>query len=339
MNKLLLVMAGMVLTLAACSGSAGSLPPSENTTTYLPMTDMITLTPGATSLATPTAPASGSTSSLPVKKAVASLAVTLKLTPDQIHLVSSEAVTWPDGCMGIQRIGVLCTKNQIPGYRIVLEAGGQQYEFHTNQDGSMLVPAQGLPAGGPAEEAARKQLAASLGVDMAQITVLSDAEVEWPDSCLGVSQEGLMCAQMVTPGHLIVLSVGGVQYEYHTNGDGSEIQPATLLLTWKQDGGIAGFCNSLTIYLSGEVHASSCANVKDTNLAQLLTPAESAQLRQWQTEFGKVNVDLSDPKNAADAMRRTLYFVGNGAGQPSPDEQQAMYSWAQTLFQHVKIGS
>ncbi len=203
----------------------------------------------------------------------------------------------------------------------------------------MIVPAPGLPVGGQTEEAARKQLAAGLGVDMAQIRVVSDAEVEWPDSCLGVSQPGLMCAQMVTPGHLIVLSVGGVQYEYHTNGDGSEIQPATLLLAWKQNGGIAGFCNNLTIYLSGEVHAGSCTGVKDTRLAQLLTPAESSQLKLWLAQFGTVNVDLSDPKNAADAMTRTLYFVGNGSGQPGANEQQAMYDWTQTLFQHIQIGS
>ncbi|HEX2172940.1 MAG TPA: hypothetical protein VHL09_10905 [Dehalococcoidia bacterium] len=33
----------------------------------------------------------------------------------------------------------------MPGYRVTLEAGGTQYEFRTNRDGSLVLPAAGLP--------------------------------------------------------------------------------------------------------------------------------------------------------------------------------------------------
>ncbi len=338
MNRLALTMALLSLMLAACSASGAGASPSATAPVVSTPMQAATPTLEPAVLDTPTAGSPGTTPTPAENAAIQSLANTLNLPAAQISLVSAEAVIWPNGCMGVQRIGVLCAKNQVSGFIIVLQAGGKQYEFHTNQDGSLVVPAQGLQTGGPAEEAARKQLAANLGLELSGITVVSDAEVEWPDSCLGVQQAGLMCAQMVTPGHLIVLAAGGIQYEYHTNADGSEIQPASLLLVWKQDGGLAGFCNGMTIYLSGEVHASSCLNVKDTTLGQLLSSADQAQLKQWQAQFGRVNVDLSDPKNAADAMTRTLYFNGSGSGQPDGDQQHALYSWAQALFQKIKIG-
>lgn len=328
MKRLSLLIAVLMLTLAACASTAVSNPLPAATPTDMPVLE-----------ATPTAPGPASTTSPAAVAAIAALAKTLGVQASQISLVSAESVTWPNGCMGVQRIGVMCTNQQIPGYRIVLEAKGQQYEFHTNGDGSVIVPAQGMQAAGPAEDAARKQLASNLGIDVSQISVVSDADVEWPDSCLGVQQEGLMCAQIVTPGHLIVLSANGLQYEYHTNGDGSSIQPSTIFVTWKQDGGLAGYCNSLTIYLSGEVHASSCSNVKDTSLKDLLTPADQTQLKDWQSKFGQVTVDLSDPKGAADAMTRIMTFNGSGSAQPSTDEQHTLYNWAQSLFQRIKIGS
>ena len=178
----------------------------------------------------------------------------------------------------------------------------------------------------------KNYLASALGMDASQITVVSDTEVEWPDSCLGVAQDGVMCAMIVTPGHLITLQANNLQYEFHTNEDGSEIQPATLALTWKRNGGIAGFCDSLTVYLSGEVSGDNCkADVRNGKLL----PAEMTQLETWVTQFGQVNLDASDPVNASDRMTRQLSLFGNGSAQPSGADQQALFSWAQDLYQRL----
>ncbi len=271
--------------------------------------------------------------------AISSLSSTLNVPVDQISVVSTDVVTWPNGCMGVQRIGVMCTMNQVPGFKIVLEADGKQYEFHTNQDGSSIAPAGGIQASGSAEDAVRKQLASMQGIDPSRISVVSDADIEWPDSCLGVAQEGMACAQMVTPGHLIVLEANNVQYEYHTNGDGSEIQPASILITWKQTGGIAGRCDEMTIYLSGEIHASSCKQTKDTSMKDLFTADDNSRLAQWSAKYGQVMIDLSDPKGAADAMTRILIFNGDGNGQPSQADQQTLYNWAKMIYQKLQIGN
>src|SRR5687768_13079116 len=96
---------------------------------------------------------------------------------------------------------------------------------------------------GPAEDAVIKQLAANLGLQKSDINLVSSEETEFGDACLGVRMEGVMCAQVVTPGKIIVLEANGIQYEYHTSQQADRIQPATRALVWKREGGIAGFCD------------------------------------------------------------------------------------------------
>jgi hypothetical protein len=64
---------------------------------------------------------------------------------------------------------------------------------------------------------ALQDLAAELAADSGSITVVSAQAVEWPDSCLGITREGVVCAQVITPGFRIILASGGNQYEYHTD--------------------------------------------------------------------------------------------------------------------------
>jgi hypothetical protein len=78
--------------------------------------------------------------------AVQSLSTKYNIPVDQITIVSTEAVTWPDGCLGVVIPGVMCTQVVTDGYRIIMEANGQQYEFHTNLDGSSVIDATPQPA-------------------------------------------------------------------------------------------------------------------------------------------------------------------------------------------------
>ena len=64
---------------------------------------------------------------------------------------------------------------------------------------------------------ARQQLAEQSGVAVEAVRVIAVEQVEWPDACLGIKAEGMVCAQVLTPGYRIILEVGGVKHEYHTN--------------------------------------------------------------------------------------------------------------------------
>jgi hypothetical protein len=190
----------------------------------------------------------------------------------------------------------------------------------------------------PTEETVVKELAQNLGLEESDISVLRNEETEFGDACLDVPLEGTMCAQVVTPGRVIVLEANGVQYEYHTSEDGSRVQPATLAMVWRREGGIAGFCDILTVFLSGEVYASSCkaqdGSVMST-FSELLSAREQEQFNDWIAEFGEAKLDASDPKGVADRMVVTLDFYGIGDEPPSQEEQQALFGFAQTLYPKV----
>jgi hypothetical protein len=272
------------------------------------------------------------------RAALTALSDKLGLSVNKIKLVSTEAVTWPDGCLGIVRMGVMCTQAEVPGFKIILEANGKKYEFHTNQDGSLVQLAEGAQNAGAAEQTVIKQLAANLGIEESDISVLSSEVVEFNDGCLGVAMPDVMCTQVVTPGRIIVLEANDIQYEYHTSADGNRVQPATLALIWKRQGGIAGFCDTLTVFLSGEVYASRCKPQDDGRMgifAKLLSADEQAKFTDWMTTFAMTKLDASDPKNVSDRMVVTLEVFGMGTKPPTQAEQQELFQFSQDLFQKL----
>ena len=319
MRRVLFVMTLLIFVLAACAPGGSGATEEESA-------------PGEGSTSTPAdlTPAQ--------RAAVTSLSETLGIPPDEITVVSTEAVTWPDGCLGVVREGMMCTQAEVPGFKIILEANGKEYEFHTNDDGSVVLLAEDAQDSGAAEETVIKQLAANLGLQESDIQVISSEAVEFRDACLGVAQEGVMCAQVVTPGRIILLEANGIQSEYHTSEAGSRVQPATLALVWKREGGIAGFCDILTVYRSGEVFTANCKSNAEGRMgtfADLLSAAEKEQFNSWIAEYGEVKLDASDPEGVADRMVVTLEFFGTGSGQPTDSEQQAMFNFAEELYQKL----
>lgn len=266
------------------------------------------------------------------------LSGTLNLPAEQIALVSTESVTWPDGCLGVQRIGMMCTQALVDGYKIVLEADGVQYEIHTNMSGSSIVLASDLNEVDIVQQALKLQLASNLDMDVSRISVISDKPVKFGDACLGVVMQNVGCAEVVTPGRIVMLEADGVQYEYHTSEDGSRIQPATFALTWQRSGGIAGFCDSLTVFRSGEVYGNQCNSQSSGTMGtfdNLLSESEQQQFTQWMTDYRQVTLDASDPKGVADGMTLIVELYGTGKGKPGKPVQDEIFRWAQDIYNRL----
>lgn len=326
MKTLGLVLIGLSLILAACSANAGAQPP-EATLAKPPVLATPTMAP-APDTEVPTDQKSAQAA------AVANLAKGLGIAGSQVAVVSAEPVVWPNGCMGVQRLGVMCTMNQVPGYRIILSANSLQYEVHTNQDGSVVAPEEPVRAPFSAEKVAIHQLASNLGIPDSAVKLANVTLVEWPDSCLGVAQQGVMCAQVVTPGYLFELEAGGRQYDYHTNGDASQIMPGSLAMDWAEQGGIAGLCENITVYLSGEIYGQNCRPGGDGRMG-VLTAAQRTQLYAWMDKLANTTVDLSDPKGAADAMTRTADLFSSGPQTATQADKQAIFDFGQALYRSL----
>jgi hypothetical protein len=318
MRRVLFIVTILMMAITACAPEAAATEGpiiEEPTQTHIP----VDLTPAQ-------------------RAALTALSEQLSLPASKITLISTEAVTWPDGCLGIVRMGVMCTQAEVPGYKIILEANGQKYEFHTNQDGSVILLAEGAQASTAVEEVVIKQLAANLGLKESDISVISSTTIKFSDACLGVAMEGVVCAQVVTPGYIIVLEANGVQYEYHTNADGSHIQPATLAMVWKREGGIAGFCDTLIVFRSGEVYSNQCKPQPDGRMgtfANLLSSDQKKQFMDWMAQFGQASLDASDPQGVADRMVVTLNLFGSGKKQLTKSDQEALFEFAQNLYQKL----
>ncbi|HZY41549.1 MAG TPA: hypothetical protein VFF59_06075 [Anaerolineae bacterium] len=130
-SRLLIVMLITVLIGASACGR-----PSTPT----PAGPRVVLTPGEL-LATPVL----SGTPLPVNlsqaqgAALRALTAATNLSPDQIRPIVTEPVQWPNSCLGTRQTGIECAQQIVPGFRIVLEAKGRRYEYHTNEDGSTIV--------------------------------------------------------------------------------------------------------------------------------------------------------------------------------------------------------
>lgn len=68
-------------------------------------------------------------------------------------------------------------------------------------------------------ELSRQDLAARLEVDAASIRIFAARNATWNDSCLGISNPDLACAQVLTPGFQVTLTLQNHSFEYHTDED------------------------------------------------------------------------------------------------------------------------
>jgi hypothetical protein len=144
-TRLMLVMLLMAMVVVACgtpsappafptasSKPAATLPPS-----VLPTMPPSPIKPGSGLITRPQAEEWKNAPEAAVN-AAADLVQRLKIDVETIKLISVEQVDWSDACLGIQQPDVMCAQVITSGYKVILEANGQQYEYHTNESGSAV---------------------------------------------------------------------------------------------------------------------------------------------------------------------------------------------------------
>ena len=67
-----------------------------------------------------------------VQKAQADLAQRLSIPESQIKAIETKGVFWPDASLGCPQPGTTYTKVLTPGYLILLESGGNKFEYHAD---------------------------------------------------------------------------------------------------------------------------------------------------------------------------------------------------------------
>jgi hypothetical protein len=80
-----------------------------------------------------------------IEKAKEDLAQRLSISVTQVSLVESIEVEWSDSSLDCLQPGMDYLQVITPGYRIVLEAGGQAYEYHSNRDAYVIYCENPIP--------------------------------------------------------------------------------------------------------------------------------------------------------------------------------------------------
>jgi hypothetical protein len=96
----------------------------------------------------------------------------------------------------------------------VVNVDGVQYRAERDLAAELNALWDSVPYGALIE-LAMTDLSTTLGLPTDQVTPLSAEAYTFPDTSLGVPQEGMMYAQVLTPGYIITLEADGQTYTYH----------------------------------------------------------------------------------------------------------------------------
>lgn len=66
------------------------------------------------------------------------LADSLSVALEGVEIVETEQVEWTDSCLGLGQPNESCLQAVTPGWRVILEISGQQYEVRTDRSGSSI---------------------------------------------------------------------------------------------------------------------------------------------------------------------------------------------------------
>lgn len=80
------------------------------------------------------------------------LAQKLGLAPEAIQLVSVEAVEWSDTSLGCPQPGMMYPQVITPGFRVLLKAEEEMYEYHTDTDQFVVLCEGGTSGEAPSKE-------------------------------------------------------------------------------------------------------------------------------------------------------------------------------------------
>lgn len=202
---------------------------------------------------------------------------------------------------------------------------------------------------------ARMALASQLNVDVADVAILSFERREWNNACLGLAEPDEVCAEVLTPGWLVMLQVDGQRYEVHTDVSGQQVrvaadnrsrQPAgadDAAVILRREGGIAGQVSEWRLYPSGQVEIMASASARDGSATQVeVDPARIDTLVNQIEERGFFDLQSNylPAEACCDRFTYTLTVTADGrthsvrAIEGSDDTPEAVWQ-SITLVQEV----
>lgn len=115
---------------------------------------------------------------------------------------------------------------------------------------------------------------------------------------------------------------GGTEESLEAFGGGFE---------WRREGGIAGFCDVVTVLAGTATIASCAADPPEVRSEITLTAEQSRQVLTWLEELQTFDYEESDPATA-DGLTITIIFAGKGDNEPAEEDIMAIQALANELL-------
>ncbi|MEH2351668.1 hypothetical protein [Nostoc sp.] len=150
----------------------------------------------------------------------------------QLQIIDYNQQTWRNGCLELPQADEICTQALIPGWRIVVSNGRENWVYHTNNNGRSLrlasanTPSENLPNKLPTsvKNAVLQAASRRLQQPISQLTIIEAQQQTWRDSCLELANADEFCTQALVSGWRVVVGGVGQTLVYHTNQTGSALR-------------------------------------------------------------------------------------------------------------------
>ena len=114
--------------------------------------------------------------------------------------------------------------------------------------------------------------------------------------------------------------------------------PERVVLEWRREGGIAGFCDGMTVMANHRATLGTCEDPGGDLTDQILPVDWIGQLESWRDRFASFELRDANPPGTADGMSVTLRLEGRGSLIATEAEQREIANLAAELFVALQEG-
>ncbi len=350
----LLLLASILLT--ACASFSQTVEPEL----FLPPIQTQSPLPTATPIEPTPEPIPGGfpSAAFAAREALAEL---LGISAETIEIRNVKPAEWPDGCLGLAGPDEMCTMAIVPGYRVTLVSGASQYIYRTDERGTSLRRELGVSFAVPGE--AVRPLVVWQNPECTEAAILMPEGLSfgacfglqsvssWPDGAIPATMrkflETFAPFEVETPTGKVIFNGSGTEVaapaEQRAIAEWMKIQFLAaksgraeadwgLALAYSRQGGFAGFCDEIKVYLDGTVFLSSC---KDVDVDYRLEAGQLEQLYAWYDGLAKIDYSYTDPA-AADAMSTKLTMPAQGSQAADEAAVNQILAFCAALIQQAR---
>lgn len=354
----LLILIALPIMLMACAVQQAATPaPGESTDSPTPLPE-VDASPMPTQL-----PDASDQFPEAAYIAQSDLAKILNVPVDSIEIVQVDAVEWPDGCLGLGKPDEMCLQVITPGYLVKLQVDLEEYYYHTDETGNSLRMAKGpgLPSEGGSPESVftwegqnceMLQVSASslsFGRCGAELVLADQPELDWENHLNRWLAEYQPFQSETASGKLLLQGNGKLiasMAEQRAMGERAKLTFEILesgragaawgiALTYSEEGGIAGVCDSVSIHLDGRVEVFDC---KGFETRYELTAGQLEELYSWIERFQPTEFTVQDLASADGLTSQTL-FSGSGKEALDEIEKGKIIEWIRVLISQARFTS